>query len=690
MTAPPERGNAPDQVALTEALKANNHDTDDSTPAQKRVNITPLVERVCRTHHWVKGDNGPRHRRQPLTDAKIAAHLNGGAAVGACPIAPGSDTTRLAVVDLDDHKGASSWLEMLDAAERVALALELDGYAPIMWRSSGGAGIHIYLLWAAPQPAAAVREVLRAALASCGFDVGDKGVAAGQVEVFPKQNSVAADRWGSMVVLPGAGKSERLTPGDDWPLSPDVPAVESAPDVLPVVAADLPELARVQSALTAIPNSGEHELSYGEWFRAICAIHHATGGSDDGLTLACEFSAKSGKHDEAFLTSRVWPYIRDDRDNPVTVQTLINMAQKNGYQDPTIADDFKDETATVEAAQVVRFTPIPAAEFASGRAPRWIIRDVMPEAEIAVVYGESGSGKSFWVLDMAAAVALGIPWRDQATTQGQVVYVAAEGAGGFRNRLKAYARHRGIKLDALPLAVIPDAPNLLSVPDVKDLCAALTRHGPARLVVVDTLAATTPGANENAGEDMGKALSHCKAIHRATGALVVIVHHSGKDATRGARGWSGIKAAVDAEIEITRAEHDRVATITKLKEGEDGAEFGFKLQQVPVGQDDAGEVITSCVVEHTAAVKKIARGKKPKEGEHERRVMQAVHDLLGVDGGRPTVTEVVDEAVNQTPFDAAAGKRDRRREYVFRALNTLETAGRLVVVDQRVGFPSAD
>lgn len=470
---------------------------------------------------------------------------------------------------------------------------------------------------------------------------------------------------------------------DIWKTSPPVPVLQRpVREHVEVTDADL---VVVKAALDAIPNTGEHELSYDEWRNVVFALHDATGGSDQGLALAHEFSAKSGKYDPDFLDNRVWPYVRSERENAITVRTLYRMAAGHGFIDPTIADDFKDETAVV-AATPLRFRFMPVSEFLQGRPPSWIVRDVVPDADLVVVYGESQSGKTFFVLDLVASIVRGLPWRDHKVVQGRVAYVAAEGANGFRNRVRAYQQANDIT-DFDNLVVLPDAPNFMERSHIADVIASLKAAGPVKVVVVDTLAQVMPGANENAGEDMGKVVSHCRAIRRATGALVMLIHHSGKDATRGARGWSGLRAAADAEIEIVRADQDRVATVTKLKDGEDGAEFGFKLHQVPVGQDDAGEIITSCVVETTAVV---AKGKRQKAitGEKQKLVWQVVIDLLGLDGGQPTVTEVVDEAVNRTPFDAGQGKRDKRREHALRALDGLVSAGRVRIADGKVGVPS--
>lgn len=469
-----------------------------------------------------------------------------------------------------------------------------------------------------------------------------------------------------------------------WKTSPPVPVLQRP--VREHVEVDNADLVVIRAALDAIPNAGEHELSYDEWRNAIFALHDATGGSDEGLTLAHEFSAKSSKYDGEFLDTRVWPYVRSERENAITVRTLYHMAAPYGFIDPTIAADFGDETAKV-AATPLRFRFLQVGEFLQGKPPSWIVSGVIPDADLVVIYGESGSGKSFFALDLVACIVRGLPWREHRVTQCRAAYIAAEGANGFRNRIRAYQKAN--ELPDLDLVVLPDAPNFMERGHINDVIVGLKAAGPVKLVVVDTLAQVMPGANENAGEDMGKVLGHCKAIRRATGAVVVLIHHSGKDATRGARGWSGLKGATDAEIEIVRADHDRVATITKMKDGEDGAEFGFKLQQVPVGADDAGEIITSCVVEATAAVARERRAKAIK-GEKQKLVWQVVIDLLGLDGGQPTVTEVIDEAVNRIPFDTAEGKRDKRREHALRALDGLIASNRVVVAEGKVGVPDAE
>lgn len=184
-----------------------------ATTREKVAALMPLVERLHCGHCWLKTAEGPRRLAEPFTEFMLAEHCAGRKAYGLCPIAPGESTCRVALLDFDSHKGETPFDEMLRVAGDVAFVLEQEGYTPILFRSSGGQGIHLYLLWDVPQDAYSVREMLRGALATLGFENGTGGVAAGEIEIFPKQDSVPTDGFGSMFVLPYAGKSEYL--GED-------------------------------------------------------------------------------------------------------------------------------------------------------------------------------------------------------------------------------------------------------------------------------------------------------------------------------------------------------------------------------------------------------------------------------------------------------------------------------------------
>jgi hypothetical protein len=172
--------------------------------------LDPILDRVNRAFCWIKTEDGPRRIDEPLTAQHVARHLSGRAMFGACPLGQGESTVRLALLDFDSHKGETSPEAMAGVVIGVMEKCEMLGLAPIPFRSSGGNGVHLFFLWQEPQDAYSVRQRLTHLLNLCNLKPGTGGVAANQVEIFPKQDSVLPTGYGSMFLLPLCGKSVRL------------------------------------------------------------------------------------------------------------------------------------------------------------------------------------------------------------------------------------------------------------------------------------------------------------------------------------------------------------------------------------------------------------------------------------------------------------------------------------------------
>ena len=423
----------------------------------------------------------------------------------------------------------------------------------------------------------------------------------------------------------------------------------------------------IEAALTAM----DPDMGHDDWLHAGMALHHETRG--EGFDLWNDWSERGGKYPGRDVLRHRWDSFGRYDGPAVTGRTLVKLAGDAGVPigpaAPASADEFdivEPEPGAKPRGQKYVFEP--ASSFASVEGLPWLVDDVLPQHGLAVVYGASGSGKTFGVLDLMMAVARGVPWRERYVEQAAVAYVVAEGSGGFRKRLSAYAQHHEADLNGLPFWVLNAAPNLLDKGDTKELITGLQALGKVGVVVVDTLAQTTAGGNENAGEDMGKALGHCKRIQEATGGLVLLVHHSGKDQAKGARGWSGLRAAVDAEIEVVRLETGgRYLRLTKAKDGEDNLEWGFDLDVVHLGHDARGKAITSCVV-RTAEVPKATLTRKL--GPVEVVVNDVIQEFAKAQTEGIEVEAVLAETVRRLP-EAESGKRDTRRQRARRALENL-------------------
>ena len=258
-----------------------------------------------------------------------------------------------------------------------------------------------------------------------------------------------------------------------------------------------------------------------------------------------------------------------------------------------------------------------------------LVEGVIGTNAMAVVYGDSNCGKTFLAIDVAASIEQGIAWMGRRTVPGLVVYLATEAPASVRMRVAAYKRQHGVTLRNL--VVVRDPVNLFDATADLDAVVALARKVERErgqkvvLVVGDTLARIAAGANENSGEDMTVVLRNADAIRSVTGAAFMWIHHCGKDAARGMRGWSGMRAAIDTEMEVTAddATGARCVEVTKQRDlGGKGQRFGFRLDGTLLGVNRWGAARTSAVVVSTDAPAKAEKGKRPSE------VAGAITELL--------------------------------------------------------------
>lgn len=459
-----------------------------------------------------------------------------------------------------------------------------------------------------------------------------------------------------------------------------------------------PKIGLSPEQMEALLEPLDPDMGRDEWIRVGMALHHETDGDDTGFDIWNDWSSLGGKYPseehlraqwESF-TRRMGPGRRQ-----VTMASVMKMAKAAGAVLPrptmaataedlkAVAADTSEKIAALPPSEGVctpegfegRFRVYSAQNIAQRDPIGWLIKGVLPDADLGVLFGASGSGKSFAALDMAAAIARGIDWRGRRVRKGRVIVIAAEGGGGYGKRIKAYCQHHMIELQDLDIGVITAAPSFLESDDVSEIVASITAAGGASLLIVDTFAQVTPGANENAGEDMGLALKNARSLREATGAMCLLIHHAGKDASKGARGWSGIKAAADVEIEITRDEENPVREMrtSKMKDGDDNLRWGFKLDIIDVGIDGDGDVITSCVVIEADAPTPAASDKDRKGAKKIGRVEAHILDTIELVDPRVTtmgLAKFLDLCVEGMPLPSD-GKRDTRRQAINRAIKGL-------------------
>lgn len=405
------------------------------------------------------------------------------------------------------------------------------------------------------------------------------------------------------------------------------------------------------------------DAGYDHWFAVLAAVHHEMG--DAGRELALEWSSSSTKHtDEKFDTT--WNSLGRYTGRQITLRSLLKGS--------------KPERPTLPNSGFV-----PAAQFASAQRVEWHIKHVLPKRGLIVIYGEPGSSKSFFALDMVAHVARGLEWRGHKVRQANVAYIAAEGVAGFGNRLAAYAKHNEIALDDLPVFVRGGAFELKE--DYLPACDEINAISDVGLVVIDTLAAVTPGGNENTSEDMGAAIDAAQRIIEATGASVILIHHTNNQGAL--RGWSGLRGAVDNQVRIENKDGLRTAHIEKQKEGQDGTAYGYRLKVVELYTDEDGDAVTSCaVVEDVQTVPNSRGAKKEKKSTsgdfehslknmHGRRYLEIITDLGGLGGANVDIDMIIEAAQSDELLNTSGEPDNPTKRSITRSIDRLGEKGKI-------------
>lgn len=267
------------------------------------------------------------------------------------------------------------------------------------------------------------------------------------------------------------------------------------------------------------------------------------------------------------------------KSNKEIKEEISRVNEKHKPLDRIYASDLSDE-----------FTP-----------PDEILEDLLIAGDGSVIYGDSNSGKTFLAVDMGASISRGSQWLGKRTDPGLVIYLAVESPASIKRRLQSYKKYHNIKLDNF--IMVPNPIDLFSNDGDTSRIISLVKEEEAkrkqkvRLIIGDTLARLSPGANENSGEHMSVVIKHFDIIRSETEAHFTLIHHSGKNAANGARGWSGIRAAIDTEMEVTDSKDGHCLEVTKQRDlATKGMRIGFRLEPVILGNSKWGKPTGSCVV----------------------------------------------------------------------------------------------
>ncbi|WP_371337479.1 helicase RepA family protein [Klebsiella quasipneumoniae] len=299
---------------------------------------------------------------------------------------------------------------------------------------------------------------------------------------------------------------------------------------------------------------------------------------------------------------------------PIKINAIAEKLALAGVQDAKLykgipdsePEDWRDYLVRLrgeieENSQYAHTLPLSVGSDGFDVEQDYTLKSYLPAQSLTSIYGPSGSYKSFLAVSWACHIAAGMKWAGKSVSAGSVMYVVGEGGIGVPRRIKAWEKQHGLKLDNLYLVNRPVFP--VRSEDISQVINAARdverKTGqPIRLIILDTLARCFGGNDENDAKDMGAFIEGCDRIKQATRSTLLVVHHSGKDDTKGARGSSAFRAALDAEFSVRREGEGGaiVLTCTKMKDAEEPKQAAFDLVELDLFQDRDGETVSSLVV----------------------------------------------------------------------------------------------
>jgi hypothetical protein len=317
------------------------------------------------------------------------------------------------------------------------------------------------------------------------------------------------------------------------------------------------------------------------------------------------------------------------------------------------------------------------------KAPDTLIKNRLPARGLVFIYGPPKSGKTFFALDMCLSLARGEPWHGTPVKQAGVLYVAGEGVHGLGMRILAYVRKHGHKprsrFRAIPAAITLHESVAALEEEMRSI--EIEEGWRPEVLVLDTLARTKGDLDENSGE-MAAYISAADHFI-ARGMLVIVIHHPGKDAEKGVRGWSGLLGALDLQIQVLRQGDTIVARWTHAKDLPDVEPLPFRLVATGTGEIDGwGEPVTSCTLEPADSMP-APRAKVT--GANQQLLFRLAGDVARAAGekgemrnGRPVFREDALFDAWAAAKEASGNKKQAARSYFVKPLQSLIEAGALL------------
>ena len=295
----------------------------------------------------------------------------------------------------------------------------------------------------------------------------------------------------------------------------------------------------------------------------------------------------------------------ESTDQVQTPQRLQELSQDQ-INHSNLDNPFKKPKVLIESWDSIKDEPV-----------EYLVQSIIPKKAFVALYAPPSSWKSFIALDLAEAISTGRDWMGyKIPKKGAVLFISGEGHGGMGARVKA-CKIQNNSPDGANLYIIRAQLNLRSSPeDFAELVNAINAliaeiDEPLELIILDTLMRMAGGEfNESSSEDMGGFITQTGNLQELFECALLVIHHTGKDISKGLRGHSSLLGGCDTVLEIVRQDSvinsadpsvigNAILKVSKQKDGADSIEVGIEVVLVEIGTSTLGfEITTSLAIRH--------------------------------------------------------------------------------------------
>lgn len=247
-----------------------------------------------------------------------------------------------------------------------------------------------------------------------------------------------------------------------------------------------------------------------------------------------------------------------------------------------------------EYSEAKKELPFPMI-FAEEDVPRgisYLVEGLIEENTLCAITGESGCGKSFFLLALLYSVCTGVEFAGREVSQGQVVYILGEGHSGIKRRQLAWEKKNGVTIPHRAFLKSQQPAELSDPTYAEKVIQSIDMMGvKPRVIAIDTLNMNFGPGDENSTKDMTAFILSCKRLQAHYSCTVIMAHHTGHGQDR-ARGSSVYRASLDLEVMLKESK----VTCGKSKDSEPFKDFGFQIVDQVIDYDTKAGVIefTEC------------------------------------------------------------------------------------------------